>query len=83
MSAAAITVGECYEVLFDVPTRCCDHTIQRDHFYRVDVLLTTQRLVIVRVDQHGQPLDGEKQGHTVRSTVFTVAARRVKVEHAQ
>jgi hypothetical protein len=80
MTATPLTVGECYEVLFAIPTQCCDQSLQPDQSYRVDVLLTSKRLIIVRVDAHGQPLDGEKQGHVVRSMVFTAAARRVKTK---
>ena len=80
MSATPLIAGECYEVLFAIPTQCCDQSLQPDQYYRVDVLLTSKRLIVVRVDAHGQPLDGDLQGHSVRSMVFTAAARRVATE---
>lgn len=77
MTATPLIAGECYEVLFAIPTQCCDTSLQPDQRYRIDVLLTSKRLIVVHVDQHGQPLDGEMHGHLVRSMVFTAAARRV------
>jgi len=80
MNATLLTVGECYEVLFAIPTQCCDQSLQPGHRYRVERLLTSKRLLIVRVDEHDRPLYDEMQGHSVRSMVFTAAARKVKGE---
>jgi hypothetical protein len=80
VSTTPLTGGECYEVLFAIPTQCCDQSLQPDQRYRIDVLSTSKRLLVVRVDPFGLPLDGEKEGHVVRSMVFTAAARQVKTK---